>query len=103
MIASGGLQPGRGERLLGRRRRRHVIARAAEVRLQRAQELRLVVDDEDPLTAHAAASTGSSTTGNASTNDAPCPSRDSSQRRPPFASVKPRAIAKPSPAPRWSG
>ena len=29
----------------------------------------------------------------------PCPGRDSAQRRPPFASTKPRAIASPSPAP----
>ena len=46
---------------------------------------------------------GSSTSGSASTNDAPWPPRDSSHRRPPFASVKPRAIASPSPAPALVG
>ncbi len=103
MIASGGLQRRRAQRLLRGGRRRDLVAGAAQVRLQGAQELRLVVDDEDALAAHAGTSAGSSTAGRASTNDAPWPPRDSTQTRPSFASAKPRAIASPSPAPRWSG
>ena len=38
-------------------------------------------------------------TGKASTKVEPCPGRDSAHSRPPFASVNPRAIASPSPAP----
>ena len=63
----------------------HLVAGAAERRLERAQDLRLVVDDEDAaMAAHASASTGTSTSGSASTKDAPCPCRDSAQTRPPF-------------------
>ena len=69
----GRVQAGGGERLLRGRRRLHLVAGAAQVRLERAEDLRLVVDDEDALTAHAGTSTGSSTTGRASANDAPCP------------------------------
>ena len=47
MTASGGAHRRRDERLLGRRCRLDLVARAAEVRLERAQDLRLVVDDED--------------------------------------------------------
>ena len=48
---------------------------------------------------HTASSTGASTTGSASAKVAPCSGRDSAHTRPPFASAKPRAIARPSPAP----
>ena len=49
MTASGGCSGRRGERRLGRDRRRlDVVAGAAQAGLQRAQDLRLVVDDEDP-------------------------------------------------------
>ena len=52
---------------------------------------------------HAGSSAGTSTTGSASANVAPCPGRDSAQTRPPFAAANPRAIASPRPAPeRWS-
>ena len=74
-----------------------VEAGAAQRRAERAQDLRLVVDDEDALL-HAGSSAGTSTTGSASANVAPCPGRDSAQTRPPFAAAKPRAIASPSPA-----
>ena len=47
MIASGGCSAGRAQRLFGRARGDDVVAGAAEVRLERAQELGLVVDDED--------------------------------------------------------
>src|SRR5262249_6288094 len=53
---------------------------------------------------------GCSATGNLSTNVAPWPASDSTERLPPFASVKPRAIPSPRPAPgraglvpRWNG
>ena len=61
----GRLQRRRAQRLLGGRRRRDVVARAAQVRLQRAEELRLVVDDEDARRAprHAGTRAGSSTSG----------------------------------------
>ena len=90
-------------RLGGGRRRRDVVPSATQVRLQRTQELRLVVDDEHALAGQVGTSTGSSTAGSASTNDAPWPGRDSTQSRPPFASAKPRAIARPRPGPRRSG
>ena len=89
----------RDERLLCRRRRVDGVAGAAERRAKRPQDLRLVVDDEDALPAHACNSAGTSTTGSASANDAPCPGRDSAHTRPPLASAKPRAIASPRPAP----
>ena len=47
MTASGGRIAALRERLLRRRRRLDLVARAAEVRLERPQDLRLVVDDED--------------------------------------------------------
>ena len=47
-MASGGLQRRGRERLLGGRRGVDVVASSAKVRAQRAKELRLVVDDEDP-------------------------------------------------------
>ena len=56
------MQPGRGSRPPRPSPRRDVVARAAQVRLQRAQDLRLVVDDEDPLRrSRSGASAGSST------------------------------------------
>ena len=54
MIASGGWMPRPRERVLGGRGRLDVVAGAAQGRLQRAQDLRLVVDDQDALAAHAA-------------------------------------------------
>ena len=47
MTASGGRTAASGQRLLSRRRRLDLVAGAAQARLQRAQDLRLVVDDED--------------------------------------------------------
>ena len=90
----------RGQRSLGRVGGVHLVARAAEARPQCAQDLRLVVDDEDAGSGHAGTRARASATGSASTKVAPCPSCDSTQTRPPFASAKPRAIASPSPAPR---
>src|SRR5262249_42358833 len=49
---------------------------------------------------HAETSAGLATAGSTTTNVAPCPGFDSAQMRPPFASVKPLAIASPRPAPR---
>jgi hypothetical protein len=47
------------------------VARAAQRRADRAQDLRFVVDDEDALPAHAVSSAGTSTTGRASASVAP--------------------------------
>ena len=92
----------RRERARGGVRGVNLESRTAQSRAERPQDLRLVVDDEDPLL-HAGSSAGTSTTGSASANVAPCPGFDSAQRRPPFAAAKPRAIARPRPAPeRWS-
>src|SRR5262249_58082174 len=93
----------RGERALGGVRRLDLVAGAAEARPERAEDLRLVVDDEHarPGARHAAtvARTGGFAAGSASTNVAPCPTRDSTVSLPPLASAKPRAIASPRPAP----
>ena len=88
------------ERVLARGRRLDVVAGTAQGGLERAQDLGLVVDDEDPRRVrHASAPTGTSTSGSASTRDAPCPRCDSAQTRPPLPSAKPLAIASPSPLP----
>ena len=88
------------QRRLGGRGRVDLVAGAAEGRLERAQDLRLVVDDEDARPArHAATGSGGSATGRASANEAPCPGCDSAQTRPPFASANPRAMARPRPVP----
>ena len=100
MIASGGRIDALIERLARRRRGVDGVAGAAELELQRAQDLRLVVDDEDARAAHASTSAGSATAGSARTNVAPPPGAASTQRRPPLRSTKPRAIASPSPEPR---
>ena len=90
-----------GQRLLGRRGGDDLVAGAPQGRLERPQDLRLVVDDENPGRALTPApSDGVGATGSASANDAPCPATDSTQTRPAFASTNPRAIARPSPAPR---
>ena len=53
MTASGGRAAAFVERLLAGRGRLDLVAGAAERRLERAQDLRLVVDDEDARSAHA--------------------------------------------------
>src|SRR4029077_9489059 len=94
----------RRERRLGGLGGLHLVAGAAQGALPLAQDLPLVVDDQDPRAAHSSPAAGSSTT-----NVAPWPGRDSAQTRASFASAKPRAIASPSPAPRtpssprWNG
>src|SRR5207247_4025000 len=91
------LGPARGDRaqrVLGGCCGVDLVARASEVRLEGAQDLGLVVDDEDPRAAHASGSAGSATT-----RCAPR-SAGSAQTRPPFACATPRATARPSPAPR---
>ena len=72
---------------------------APQRRAERAQDLRLVVDDQDPLL-HAGSSAVTSTTGRASAKVAPWPGLDSAQTRPPFAAANPRAIARPKPGAR---
>ena len=51
ITASGGRMAASASAVLGRLRRDDVVARAAEVRAERPQDLRLVVDDEDPCCA----------------------------------------------------
>src|SRR5262245_24089382 len=80
-------------------RRNPLVACAPQVRSQRAPDLGLVVDDEDPLRAHRCTGTGVAASGNATMNVAPEPSSDSAHSWPPFASANPRAIARPRPVP----
>ena len=101
MTASGGRAAASVSASSAGRRRLHLVARAAERRLERPQDLRLVVDDEDARPAHADAA-GSAARGSASTN-APRRARGSAQSRPPFASAKPRAIESPRPVPPRAG
>ena len=69
-----------------------------KARLQRAQDLRLVVDDEDARLSRERRP--SAAAGSARTNVAPVPgSACSSQTRPPLAWANPRAIASPRPLP----
>ncbi len=97
---------------LGRRRGGdHVEAVVAQGDPQRAQDLRLVVADEDartlahrarhatPAPADAVAGAGSS--GSSTTNDVPWLGSDSAHTFAPLTSRKPRAIASPRPEPRW--
>src|ERR1700722_14233475 len=99
----------------------YLKARVAQHHTQGAQDLRLVVHDEDSLcrrrlvlcdqracsglAATATAASGSragccDASGSSSTNVAPCPGSDSTCSLPPLDSVKPRAIASPKPDPR---
>ena len=70
MIASGG-PPNRLAMLLARRRRLDRVSGSTQARRQRAQELRLVVDDQHTLAAQAGTSAGAPAAGSASTNVAP--------------------------------
>src|SRR5262245_17204882 len=88
-----------GKGVLAGARRNHLVACAPQVGAQSAQDLGLVVDDEDPLCAHRCTGTAVAASGNATTNVAPEPSSDSAHSWPPFASANPRAIARPSPMP----
>ena len=87
---------GGGERALCRVGGVDLVAGAAQARLQRTQDVRLVVDYEN-ASAHACTA-GRVSAASASTK---CPPAGSScvQSRPPFASAKPRAIARPRPEP----
>src|SRR6185295_18655578 len=77
-----------------------VVSGSRQVRLQRAKDLRLVVDDKDPCRAQAGIPTADSTVGSARKKVAPR-ADDSAQTRPPFACANPRTIARPRPAPAW--
>src|SRR5262245_11347498 len=96
------LAGGDGERGLARRCELDVVAAGAEVRAERAQDLRLVVDDEDPR--HSA-------TRRRVTIVSPPPGVLSTSTSPPIASTKPFATARPRPTPsselespiRWNG
>ena len=87
----------RGQRLRGRRRRVDLVARAAQVRGERAQELRLVVDDEDArVTTRPRAGTAAKA---ARARARPAAARGTSSSVAPFASANPRAIVRPRPRP----
>ena len=93
----------------GRKRRRSrrdgfdLVAGALKAGPQSAQDLRLVVDDEDPHVAHLTTATCSAAAGRSRTNvEPPCSLDGSTRMTPPFASAKPRAIARPRPLPRPS-
>ncbi len=80
-----------------------VVAGPSQRGAQGAQDLRLVVDDEHSLAAHeAGTAAGTSRRAAPPRSVVPCSGRDSAQMRPPFASTKPRAIARPRPAPARS-
>src|SRR5581483_4556876 len=94
-----------------------VVAPGPEVDRQGPEDLRLVVDDEDPLGGHAVTSGGSmgtsgpSAVGRTTTMVVPPPGVSSTVSSPPMATVKPRATARPRPTPapeerspsRWNG
>src|SRR5262245_20875091 len=100
-------KPGSRERLLATRSRVGLVARAPQDRLERREDVGLVVDGEDsgaphglvPRSTRSPAGRGSAAAGSAIRNDAPCPQTDSAQIRPPLASTNPFAIARPRPAP----
>ncbi len=102
IAASGGMQRREVERLLRRRRGHRLEPGVAQHDAQRPQDLRLVVDDEHaPARRAHPTDAGTGAVGNSTTNVVPCPGRDSTAIVPPFASTKPRAIARPRPEPRW--
>src|SRR6185312_4360506 len=96
------------ERLLPGGRGHRLEARVAQDHPQRPQDLRLVVADEDAgggTVAHAGTSWSVDGSGSGSgrpkvtTKLDPWPGSDSTSTSPPFASMKPRAIARPRPEP----
>ena len=103
----------RVERFLRGARRLDPKVVAAEVGLHRAQDRRLVVDDQDARprrVRHACAASGAgcrsgtaSLSGSVKVNRAPAPARFSAQTRPPCASTRPLTIASPSPRPCGRG
>src|SRR6185295_9290673 len=97
------------ERLGGGGGRDRLEAGVAQHDLQRAQDLELVVADEDARRGrdHPAASrTGGGvrgpdrSSGNSIANVVPWPGSDSAQIRPPLTVISPRAMARPRPEPR---
>ena len=93
----GRVQRRRGQRLRGGRRRLDLVARAAQVRRERAQELRLVVDDEDARL-HDADPAGKRAAGQREAGARAAAARGSSSSVAPFDAAKPRAIARPRPS-----
>src|SRR6185436_18140889 len=79
------------ERVLARRSRLDLVPRAAQCRLERAQDLGLVVHDED-VRAHGLV-------GSERAKLAPLSRPGSASSRAPFACANPWAIASPSPLP----
>src|SRR5262245_6564942 len=75
-----------------------LVPRGPQAGLEGAQDLGLVVDDEDAPRAHRA-DTGTRAAGSETAIVAPCPEPGSTQARPPFTSVNPRTIASPRPLP----
>src|SRR6476469_8622940 len=90
-------QPCCSERLLRSRGGLDLVARAAQVRFECAQKLRLVVDDED--VGHDGARAGKRSAGSTRRAVMPPPVWGCSSTEPLFTSAKPRAIERPIPAP----
>src|SRR6185295_7723510 len=97
----------RRERIGGGRRGVDLVPSAAQVRRQRAQELRLVVDHEDALL-HDVIAVTTCFTGKDRRTRVPPRSRATLSSVTPFACANPRAITRPRPrpgsrdAPPWS-
>ena len=78
----------------------HLVAARAQQRRQRAEDVRLVVDDQDPRRhRQASLSTARVAPGTSIENRAPAPGAFSAHTRPPMAFSNPRAIASPMPVP----
>ena len=98
IAAAGGLHRGRVERLLAAAGGDRLVAGVAEDHLQRAQDLRLVVADEDPRRRRSRARSPAAPS-KETTKAEPWPGSDSTAISPPLASTKPLAIASPRPEP----
>src|SRR5439155_6258652 len=89
--------------------RADVVLARAEVDPQRAQDGRLVVDDEDPRhdpgdrdgRAESSSDRSSLAAGSVTRTVSPPPGVSNAPIRPPIASAKPRATASPRPTPGW--
>src|SRR3954447_10803374 len=79
-----------------------LVTRVAENHTQAADDLRLAVDDQDARPVGHATRSGWATAGKLTAKAAPSRPRDCRAMRPPFASMKPRQMANPSPEPCWA-
>ena len=108
IAASGAVHGGQVERLLAGVGGHHLEAGIAQDHPQRPQDLRLVVADEHPrchqtvIAATSAVGDRARLAGSSTTKLVPWPGSDSTAIAPPLASMKPSAIARPSPEPGGS-